>query len=247
MSRIIKAVEAPLEDALRKESELCQKTFETEFANLDRLLGKSASRRDSVTGSQLGGDEAGLLQSSALISGGSSDGHQVNGTIEEDSPGDIHMDFAAITHTSAEEPSHKRQRPTPDSMPSTNGVNGESRGANDFGSAPGQASKTIPTTEPLTPPMSSEGDCQPLSRGGIPWYMDPFDPVGTTIQEERWTGRELVRGMSEALSDMDEEELSGLVPDQAEGAPSLVSDVSAEQAAKARAKKRKAARARRRW
>ena len=41
--------------------------------------------------------------------------------------------------------------------------------------------------------------------------MECFDPVGTTIEEERWKGRELVRGMSEALSDMDEEELSGLV------------------------------------
>lgn len=74
---------------------------------------------------------------------------------------------------------------------------------------------------PPTPPLSSEGDpSAPLSHGGIPWYMDPFDPTGTTIHEERWTGRDVVRGMSEELSDMDEEELQGLVDEEmAEAAP----------------------------
>lgn len=83
--------------------------------------------------------------------------------------------------------------------------------ANDSHSSVNQDGKTIFHVEPPTPPLSSEGDTHPLSYGGIPWYMGPFDPVGTTIEEERWTGRELVRGMSEELSDMDEEELSGLV------------------------------------
>ncbi|KAI9817977.1 MAG: nuA3 HAT complex component nto1 [Thelocarpon impressellum] len=65
---------------------------------------------------------------------------------------------------------------------------------------------------PPTPPMSSEEDLlAPLSFGGIPWYLEPFDPVGTTISEERWTGREVVRGMSEELSEIDEEALSALV------------------------------------
>ena len=41
--------------------------------------------------------------------------------------------------------------------------------------------------------------------------MEPFDPRGTTVYEERWTGRDVARGMSEELSDMDEDELSGLV------------------------------------
>lgn len=76
-------------------------------------------------------------------------------------------------------------------------------------SGPGFPPKHI---EPPTPPLSSGGDLQTaLSLGGIPWYMEPFDPQGTTIYEERWTGREVARGMSEELSDMDEEELSGLV------------------------------------
>lgn len=47
--------------------------------------------------------------------------------------------------------------------------------------------------------------------GGIPWYLAPFDPVGTTVHEERYTGREVLRGMSEELSDMDEDTLTELV------------------------------------
>lgn len=247
VSRIVKAVKAPFEDALRKESEMCQKSIENEFANLDKLLENSASRRGSLAGSEFGSGEAGLIQSSAFINDGSLDGYQVNGATIEGAPGEIDVDFAATTHASAGESNPKRRRPTPESMPSTNGVNGISSKVNGFRSASDLASGAISTREPPTPPMSFEGDQQPLACGGIPWYMDPFDPVGTTIHEERWTGRELVRGMSEDLSDMDEEELSSLVPVDAGDAPSLVNGVSAEQAAKAKARKRKAARARRRW
>ncbi|KAE8149049.1 enhancer of polycomb-like-domain-containing protein [Aspergillus avenaceus] len=72
--------------------------------------------------------------------------------------------------------------------------------------------------EPLTPPASFKGDRQfPLAQGGIQWYMQPFDPIGTTIHEERWTGRDVMRGMSEELSELDEEELKDLVDDELEG------------------------------
>jgi NuA3 HAT complex component NTO1 len=70
----------------------------------------------------------------------------------------------------------------------------------------------------ITPPPSFQGDPQhPLSQGGILWYMQPFDPVGTTIHEERWTGRDVMRGMSEELSELDEDELKDLVDDEMEG------------------------------
>ena len=37
-----------------------------------------------------------------------------------------------------------------------------------------------------------------------------FDPVGTTIHDERWMGQEVLRAMSEELSEMDDDELTGL-------------------------------------
>jgi NuA3 HAT complex component NTO1 len=72
-----------------------------------------------------------------------------------------------------------------------------------------ESGKTHPA--PPTPPMSAEEDLlAPLSNGGIPWYAEQFDPVGTTYHEERWTGREVVRGMSEELSELDDAELREL-------------------------------------
>ena len=83
-----------------------------------------------------------------------------------------------------------------------------------------QAPKEAPVSQkgPPTPPLSSQGDQQlPLAQGGVQWYMQPFDPVGTTIHEERWTGRDVMRGMSEPLSELDEDELLDLVDDELEG------------------------------
>ncbi|KAK2731646.1 nuA3 HAT complex component nto1 [Myotisia sp. PD_48] len=111
----------------------------------------------------------------------------------------------------------------------------------------------IPITQaaPPTPPASFSGSQQlpPLAQGGIQWYMQPFDPIGTTIHEERWTGREVLRGMSEELSDMEEEELRGLVGDQDIGGPSALQNneavpslIDAAEASKAKTQK-----SRRRW
>ncbi|CAG8215174.1 unnamed protein product [Penicillium nalgiovense] len=71
--------------------------------------------------------------------------------------------------------------------------------------------KSVPTYYRHPTPVLTEQDRQlPLAMGGIQWYMQPFDPVGTTIHEERWTGRDVMRGMSEELSELDEDELEGL-------------------------------------
>lgn len=50
-----------------------------------------------------------------------------------------------------------------------------------------------------------------FAHGGVAWYLQPFDPTGTTVHEERYTGRQVLRDMSEELSDMDEDTLTELV------------------------------------
>ena len=247
VSRIVKAVKTPFEDALRKESELWQKPFEKELADLDNLLENSLlSRRDSEGVSYLNGAEVGSIQPCLPVRGGSSTDYQVKRNRDDESTNDVDMHQALV---SAKEGISRRQRPTPDSMPISNGPSENALGPKGFGAISSHLDDDAQDTELLTPPLSSGGSSQPMLRGGIPWYMDPFDPVGTTIQEERWTGRELVRSMSEELSDMDEEELSGLVDAdeaEAEAAPDSANDIAAELAAKAKAKKRKTANARRR-
>ena len=246
VTRIAKAVKPYFEDALRKESELCQRPFEQELANLEKILENGVqSRRDSLTESQHGGREDGSMQLRRSNRSHAPDEFQLNSTAEDDTMQSTHKVAAIKTQASSEERSVKRQGPTPDSSTSANGVHNKRRKAT---SASSQSDKVNAVTEPPTPPMSLEGESQSLSHGGIAWYMEPFDPVGTTIHEERWTGRELVRGMSEDLSDMDEEELSGLHPGESEATPNSKNSLSEEQAAiaKARARKRRNAR-RRRW
>lgn len=250
-NRIIKAVKGLLEEAMRKESELRRKPFEKELRDLDRLFDSSVrSRRDSTTNSQLGNGDTDVALGRPNMNG---DTLQYS-DYKDQSAMEMEIDPAVIrasrrrlsvgspvnTTTRAESArqSGHRQQPTPDSMPPTNGVSSDDSKSNGT-----QTSIELPP-EPVTPPLSSRGDIQPLSHGGIPWYMETFDPVGTTIEEERWTGRELVRGMSEDLSDMDEEELSGLVEADEVGVRlySSLANGSLLPAAKAvDAKKRKAA------
>ena len=142
------------------------------------------------------------------------------------------------------------QRSTPeDSSAITNGQ-GQGEGLKKIAETVSlrQNGASLNHVEPPTPPLSAEGEAHPLSNGGIPWYMEPFDPVGTTVEEERWTGRELVRGMSEELSDMDEDELSGLVDVERSEAPNVATDGTLHpESAVAGRMRPKAVSKRRRW
>lgn len=253
--RIIKAVQGSLEDAMRKESELCRKPFEKELRDLDRLLETSiSSRRDSLTNS-LGEDASDDEAHGQLPLTNGETHHLVHKSTDKQSTehaitnGDlvIHQGGESLINTAhpikvtgsksrydleissksmglaeASEPvpvpsGDLHQQPTPEDSVTTLGSNGITIYEHQPDEAAvtslvGSSHEVAKQSEPRTPPLSSKGEVQAaLSQGGIPWYMDPFDPVGTTIHDERWTGREVVRGMSEELSDMDEEELSGLV------------------------------------
>ena len=70
-------------------------------------------------------------------------------------------------------------------------------------------------TEPLTPPRSEKNLLNPLGNGGVPWYLETFDIKGTTVHEERYTGREVLRDMSEELSELDDDELDDLADSDA--------------------------------
>ena len=71
-----------------------------------------------------------------------------------------------------------------------------------------QLRRKVHDVEPPTPPMSFEGNQQAsLTSGGIMWYVEQFDPIGTTVHEERWTGPDVLRAMSEELSEIGDEEL----------------------------------------
>ena len=267
--RIVKAVQPSLEDAIRKESELLRKPFEKELQHLDRLLELSlSSRRDSLSGSfigeasqLIGGEEKQLVNGTSVgrfLSNGESQNDQtclaaVNGLGIHHEPSS-HLEGLDGSALSARGGGLNingigHQGATPQGSKHTPAVQGFDLQAHKPETGPG-----ILIFGPPTPPKSMGGDPQPLSNGGIPWYFETFDPDGTTIQEERWTGRDLVRGMSEELSDMGDEELSGLVDiEKTENTRGGEEEVviepdaaDAAEAAKAEAR-RKAAIRRRRW
>ena len=234
--RIIKAIQPALEDAMHKESELCRRPFEKELRDLDSLLENSlSSRRDSMNGSieELLSDEeaedqkpttnghpvdldvAPAIDITDQMMGDADamEADQIETHVKED-PASADLSTNGHTNTSSKatdqvppKSSHPPHQPTPPDSHATPPVASQPVSATSIPDDPARSAAIPPT-----PPLSSGGDLQTaLSNGGIPWYMEPFDPVGTTVYEERWTGREVARGMSEELSDMDEDELDGLV------------------------------------
>ncbi|KAE8356214.1 enhancer of polycomb-like-domain-containing protein [Aspergillus coremiiformis] len=239
--RIIKFIQPALEEAIKNESELNRKPFEQELKELDLMLENSVmSRRGSQVESPAAGDEvpekpegptntdqtvnedeaiaAKLepLEGTEVTAPDNSEDIAMQDANEAQPPDDaVSLSTPTAEHKSAvqEEKASAGVPPTPiESQSAPNGTVDKSDAGHPE-EQPGESQK-----EPLTPPPSFKGDQQlPLAQGGIQWYMQPFDPVGTTIHEERWTGRDVMRGMSEELSELDEEELKDLVDDELEG------------------------------
>lgn len=117
----------------------------------------------------------------------------------------------------------------PDTPPATNGY---------VAAAP----STLPG--PPTPPQSngslSQEQVNILTDGGVPWYLKEFEPIGTSAVAQPVTGGEVLRSHSEALTEMDEDELKGLgvdFPSTSNRAVSPVSTSTVEQAIIGSAKK----------
>jgi NuA3 HAT complex component NTO1 len=233
--RIVKAVQPALEEALRSESEVSGRPFEKQIRELDMMLDSTIlSRRESYAGStndeielrsvlkppngdgtplpsirlgkvvnQHDDDEIGVF---ASANGETADVRDVDMIDAPHEPGEeVDGSIAQLNGELSADTEHAVAAHTP--PPSTNGVKGDA--IQDQSNLSGNFKAPMP--EPPTPPLSLEGLQQSsFATGGIPWYVEPFDPDGTTIHEERWTGPEVLREMSEELTDIDDEELLGL-------------------------------------
>ncbi|KAF2721823.1 hypothetical protein K431DRAFT_64336 [Polychaeton citri CBS 116435] len=178
--RILKAVREPIEDAIRKESDLRGLEVHAELEKLESM---------------------GLFASEAKLP--VSDVEMQDATVDERTPTSISNE-----HSSANVAKALTEKP----------------GA----------------TEPLSPPVSTDSNGIPaakppvvashdvLTNGGIPWYLEPFDPIGTTVHEERYTGRAVLREMSEELSDMDEDTLAEIGPSAANTTPTARQEATVE-------------------
>lgn len=215
--RIVKAIVPLIEDAARKEAELTGRPYAQQIREMDEAL---LSRRESVAESVETRvfESVETKQEIDIASPGDGDGD--GDVVMNDVPTaildkslqlELDGDTQQIPEKADIKPEGLRlegELVTFDTPPaSTNGFKHEQQVNGD--SVPNQ----VQQVEPPTPPMSLEGHPQSSpSEGGIPWYVAPFDPDGLTICEERWTGPEVLRELSEELSEMDEDELLELGP-----------------------------------
>lgn len=250
--RIIKAIQPALEEAIKNESELNRKPFENELKDLDCLLeGSVRSHRGSRAPDavddhdQLGApDRTGHnAEDSEMFDANAPETAEISETpqvaAESDAP-------TAELESAAEDQDMFSKLPATTPPAETDAtVNGDHK--EDSISPQPSNQPPVSRNEPLTPPLSSQDDQQlPLAQGGLQWYVQPFDPVGTTIHEERWTGRDVMRSMSEELSELDEDELKDLVDDEPEQQPAAASNKRADDAPPAESPV-KVHRTRRRW
>ena len=221
--RILRGVQPLLDDALQKESDLAGRLFERDGPSLEVLL-----------------DQRLLVQRHAPMTNG------VHASVEEGSSGAGELELAhSMTGTkpSSNHNAFKGDRPV-HHAPTPEELSQDAQAARDEAADEAAIAAQLNqdaiqmTTEsdtlntdrvqadnarvaPPTPPGSDQDLLGPIHHGGIPWYMKEFDPEGTTVYEERWSGLEVVRDMSEELSELDDEELNGLA-----GPEAMVPDAS---------------------
>ncbi|KAL4916511.1 hypothetical protein BDW62DRAFT_186171 [Aspergillus aurantiobrunneus] len=230
--RIIKAIQPALEDAIRKESELNRQPFEQELKDLDVMLGDSvlSGRGSEIDSAERTGDETFEKSKPEKPELPATDTEMMD---VEPGPTAKVGSGEAVLETTTESVAPDANKPQPQSSEAQ-----VVEAAVENGNVPAHMTTSIPvqppsetqpaeTTDepgetdqtneaprvPLSPPALQGDQHHFLAQGGIQWYMQPFDPMGTTIHEERWTGREVMRGLSEELSELDEEELNDLVAD----------------------------------
>jgi NuA3 HAT complex component NTO1 len=209
VKRITKVLQPYFEDALRKESELAGRPYE-KLPDLETLLNEKLQSRPSI-----------LSQAETVRQTTETDPTAVEQAQEEAVDGEE----AAVLN---QKPEEMQMAPTPDEN-AADAHHAHDEAADEAAIAiqlgqdalhvssnqpqsavTGSHAETNGRPEPLTPPRSEKNLLNPLGNGGVPWYFETFDVHGTTVYEERYTGREVLRDMSEELSELDDDELDGL-------------------------------------
>jgi NuA3 HAT complex component NTO1 len=208
VKRISRGLQPLFEEALRRESDLAGRPYE-QLPDLETLLNQRLQRRPSALSAEEGvrqttetdqhgmeGDDGILPDGEAEAVAAKSEEMQLAPT-PDDNPVDPHR----TAHDEAADEAAIAAQLGRDALHASNDASRIDRMDIDAVESNGQ---------PLTPPRSEKNLLNPLGNGGIPWYLETFDITGTTVYEERYTGREILRDMSEELSELDDDILDGL-------------------------------------
>ncbi|KAI1492162.1 PHD-finger domain-containing protein [Biscogniauxia mediterranea] len=236
--RILKSIQPQLETALHLEAEASYKSFNVIKQELESMIEASlelrpkASKQENAEAEQ-SEDTIMVDPSAAGITVG--EPTDDDAPAEEDAQGDIAMTDADTQNVqtkmeidpSSLETDDKAEgtRPTTDpvAVQDTEPVASKSdpvmNGAQSLDTPPatnGYVTTAPPAHQsgPPTPPQSNgsfgQQPLDTLTEGGIPWYLQQFEPEGTSAVQEQWQGRDAVRSLSEELTEIDDDELKGL-------------------------------------
>ncbi|KAJ8105673.1 hypothetical protein OPT61_g10036 [Boeremia exigua] len=210
VKRIIKSVQPHIEDALRKEADMARAPVE-KLIDLETLFEQKLQGRrnnppveDDSRGMVLRQTDHDDLSEAATNGTAPGDILQKKDDIQlAPTPDDNGADNNNLIHDEAGDEAAIAAQLGQDALHATNGEPHDDAMKLD-------SMETTGRTEPLTPPRSEKNLLNPLHNGGIPWYLEPFDICGTTVHEPIWAGREVLKAMSEDLSELDDDELDGL-------------------------------------
>lgn len=211
IKRIIKIVQPMFEDALRKEADLTKSPIE-KLPNLESILEMKLqgrhnapsvenALRDTIETEQTNHDDASEPTTNGIA--------PVQVTKKADdvqlapTPDDNVADNNHSMHDEATDEAAIAAQLGQDTLHASNaGSQGDT--------AELDTQQDSGRTEPLTPPRSEKNLLDPIHNGGVPWYLKAFDIHGTTVHEPIWEGPQVLRDMSEDLSELDDDELDGL-------------------------------------
>ncbi|KAF5529607.1 3 HAT complex component NTO1 [Fusarium mexicanum] len=248
--RILKAVQPHLETALRIESEISQKPFEGLKKELENVIDRSIDVRpltamgqdkptdlsDEVNDTIMVDAELQITVKASSTEGGDAmDTTSDNGNIE------VSTNIDVDTSDLAEAGAFGKHESLPNTVNSSN--------------TPPETDGYMPKPQPAqsgppTPPQSNGSlglePTDPLTDGGILWYLKGHDPKGTSVLEERWAGRDAIRMLSEDLTDLDDEEFKGLGMDVDHAAASATVEVDVKEEVEPAGGKTRASKAKKR-
>lgn len=249
--RILRAIQPYLDTALHVESEILQKPFESVQKELENMVESSVdpARPPTATSRDKRSEEPAVdtimvdapdtlqITVRSELEDGATDGEAMDTAEDGDDGGNIEVNTSGLEvdgeNDEAASGSILKSTDTPPDLD-------------------GYTSKPHPAQSgPPTPPQSNgslgQEPSDPLTEGGLVWYMKAFNPEGTTVVDEHWAaGRDAVRMLSEDLTDLDDEELKGLGVDVDSAMKTVAMEVDEDVEVAASAAKSKATKSRKR-
>lgn len=236
--RILKAVQPQLETALQTETTVNSKPLEELTKELDAMLEACVElQQPSITVSQEhtdGGEDTVMAdaptlqitvagQDQAAPEGAGADTPdamdttpdagvaQANSTAEDNGVA-THLGDNGIAVSVPTPESQKNPEKPADAALGSDGDSNTPPATNGYVAAPKPAQATPPTPPQSTDSLSHQ-PADPLTDGGVPWYLGSFDVVGTSAGEPGVSESGRGRSPSEELTDLDDAELKELAND----------------------------------